>query len=61
VKRQLRAQAWASGLQVHSVPRQRLMQTSVWLVAIAASLGVFALYVQPDFLVVLADQVWACF
>jgi hypothetical protein len=41
--------------------RQRLMQTSVGLVAIAASLGVFALYVQPDFLVVLADQVWACF
>jgi hypothetical protein len=43
------------------MPRQRLMQTAALLVATAASLGVFALYGQPDFLVVLANQVWACF
>lgn len=29
--------------------------------AISASLGVFALYTQPDFLRVLANQVWSCF
>ena len=43
------------------MPRQRLLQSATWLVATAALLGVFALYTQPDFLVVLADQVWACF
>ena len=32
-----------------------------WTVAVAASLGVFSLYVRPDFMVVLANQVWACF
>ena len=41
--------------------RQRLLQTSAWLGATAALLGVFGLYTQPDFLVVLANQVWACF
>jgi hypothetical protein len=41
--------------------RQRLKQTLSWLAATAALLGVFALYTRPDFLVVLADQVWACF
>jgi hypothetical protein len=43
------------------VKRQRLLQTTAWLAATAALLGVFALYTQPDFLVVLANQVWACF
>ena len=43
------------------MPRQRLMQTLTWLAATTALLGVFALYTQPDFLVVLANQVWACF
>lgn len=41
--------------------RQRLIRISAWLAASAALLGVFALYTQPDFLVVLANQVWACF
>ena len=39
----------------------RLVQTLSWLAAIAALLGVFTFYTQPDFLVVLANQVWACF
>jgi hypothetical protein len=43
------------------VKRQRLMQTTALLAATAALLGVFTLYMQPDFLVVLANQVWACF
>lgn len=41
--------------------RQRLTRISAWLAASAVLLGVFALYTQPDFLVVLANQVWACF
>ena len=41
--------------------RQRLARISAWLAASAVLLGVFALYIQPDFLVVLANQVWACF
>ncbi|MGB4115470.1 MAG: hypothetical protein WBK51_02870 [Polaromonas sp.] len=41
--------------------RPRIAQTMAWLAVTAASLGVFALYTQPDFLVVLSNQVWACF
>lgn len=33
----------------------------VWVAAVAALLAVFALYTQPAIMVVLADQVWACF
>ena len=33
----------------------------LWTLAIIASLGVFALYTRPDFLVTLANQIWACF
>jgi len=29
--------------------------------ALAALLAVFALYTRPEFLVTLADQIWACF
>ncbi len=29
--------------------------------ALLALLAVFALYTRPDFLVTLANQVWACF
>jgi hypothetical protein len=32
-----------------------------YLVALASTLAVFALYTRPDFLVTLANQVWACF
>ena len=35
-----------------------------WLIYAAALLvllGVFAMYVQPDFMRTLADQIWACF
>ena len=41
--------------------RQRLVQTFCWLAATGVLLVVFALYTQPDFLLVLANQVWACF
>ena len=32
-----------------------------WGAAAAALLAVFALYTRPEFMVTLADQVWACF
>ncbi len=34
---------------------------ALYLAAIAVTLGVFALYTRPDFLLTLADQLWACF
>mgnify|MGYP006271996857 CR=1 FL=1 len=39
------------------------MNMARWLapVALAALLLVFSLYLQPDFLVMLADHVWSCF
>lgn len=41
------SKAWARGL---------------WLLAVTASLGaVFGLYLQPDFLIQLSNQLWACF
>jgi hypothetical protein len=33
----------------------------VWAAALAALVGVFALYLQPAFLFTLAQQVWSCF
>lgn len=38
-------------------PWQRAL---VWAVVLAALLAVFALYLQPQFMITLADQVWAC-
>lgn len=36
-------------------------KTLAYGAAIAVLFGVFALYSRSDFLVTLADQVWACF
>ncbi len=41
------------------MPRTRKL--TAFAVALAALLAVFALYTRPDFLVTLADQLWACF
>jgi hypothetical protein len=38
-----------------------LRRIALHAAALAALLGVFALYAHPDFLVMLADQLWACF
>ena len=44
-----------------SLPRwPAYRRMTIWLVVSLALAGVFALYVQPDFMVLLADQVWAC-
>lgn len=32
-----------------------------WVAIAAVLAAVFALYLQPDFMVTLANQVWACF
>ena len=36
-------------------------QLLAWAGALAVLLAVFALYTRPDFLLTLADQIWACF
>lgn len=36
-------------------------QLLAWALALAVLLAVFALYTRPDFMLTLADQVWACF
>ena len=33
----------------------------LYAAAVAVLLGVFSLYIRPEFLVMLANQVWACF
>jgi len=32
-----------------------------WMLALAAIGGAFMLYLQPDFMVQLSNQMWACF
>ena len=39
-------------------PGHRLL---VWALAIGVLLAVFALYTRPDFMLSLANQIWACF
>jgi hypothetical protein len=41
--------------------RSRYAIYGYYAAAVMACLGVFALYTRPDFLVTLANQVWACF
>ena len=38
----------------------RWQRAAVWTVVLTALLGVFTLYTQPEFMLTLADQVWAC-
>ncbi|CAM3344663.1 hypothetical protein POHY109586_03155 [Polaromonas hydrogenivorans] len=38
-----------------------MLKLVLWSLAIAASLGVFALYTRPGFLLTLANQMWSCF
>ncbi|MEI7784969.1 MAG: hypothetical protein WCK08_11340 [Betaproteobacteria bacterium] len=39
----------------------RTLRIALWSALLALSAGVFMLYLQPAFLVLLAEQVWACF
>lgn len=36
-------------------------RTLAWALALLVLLAVFVLYAQPGFLIMLADQLWACF
>lgn len=40
---------------------KRTHRTLLWAAMLGLLLMVFALYLQPDFLRAMADQVWACF
>lgn len=44
-----------------SKPLPRALRWAAWLLATLACLLVFGLYTVPDFMVMLADQMWACF
>jgi hypothetical protein len=41
------------------MPRKR--QAILFLLTLAALVGVFALYTRPEFLLQLSNQIWACF
>ncbi|MBY0455216.1 MAG: hypothetical protein K2Q11_10110 [Burkholderiaceae bacterium] len=51
----------------HTSPTRRQRTRRLWTVRLGLVLlvlvlwAVFVLYTQPDFMVMLADQVWACF
>ncbi len=40
---------------------EMLKKILLWALVIAMPLAVFALYTRPNMLVMLADQLWACF
>ncbi len=37
------------------------MRRLIWPLITLVLLAVFALYLQPDFMVQMANQIWACF
>ena len=39
----------------------RPRRVALWAVAFAVLIAVFALYLQPDLVVTLANQLWSCF
>jgi hypothetical protein len=44
-----------------SLSRKNWLRWLAWPAMLLILLAVFALYTQPDFMVMLANQVWACF
>ena len=38
-----------------------IQRLSLWAACTALSLGVLSVYMQPSFMVMLAEQIWACF
>lgn len=47
---------------VASPPRKHLWQRAVgWLLVALVLAAVFGMYLNPDFMLTMADQVWACF
>jgi len=37
------------------------LRLALWLASAALCLGVLTLYLQPAFMVMIAEQIWACF
>ena len=46
---------------MNEMQKRAIQRVMLYGVALAALLAVFALYLRPDFMVTLAQQVWACF
>lgn len=44
-----------------TAPLPTWLRAVIWVVVLCALLAVFALYTRPEFMLTLADQVWACF
>ncbi|MFN7855061.1 MAG: hypothetical protein ACK5OA_00485 [Acidovorax sp.] len=42
-------------------PAPRALRWAAWLAVVLACLVVFGMYTVPGFMVMLADQLWACF
>lgn len=42
-------------------PRRRWLVALAWLGAALLLLLVFGMYLNPDFMLTMADQAWACF
>lgn len=51
----------ASPAERSAAGRSPWRRRALWALVLLALAAVFALYQRPDFLVMLADQAWACF
>ncbi|MCT9809280.1 hypothetical protein N0K08_01405 [Acidovorax sp. Be4] len=45
----------------HRPLRQRILTGLGYALAALVLLAVFGLYTDPDFMILMADQIWACF
>lgn len=45
----------------HPLLRQRLLTGLGWTLVALVLAAVFGLYTDPEFMLLMADQVWACF
>jgi len=46
---------------MHRPQRPHLIRALAWVAALLSALAVLMLYTRPEFLVMVADQLWACF
>lgn len=48
-------------MTAHHAWRQRLLTGLCWALVALVLAAVFGLYTDPEFMLLMADQVWACF
>lgn len=48
-------------MTAHRLLRQRLLAALGWALVALVLAAVFGLYTDPEFMLLMADQVWACF